>query len=392
MTERLYRDDPDLLEFEARVTSRRTHEGRPAVILDRTAFYPEGGGQPWDLGSLGSVPVVAVIEKDGDVLHVVGGPIDAETVTGRVDAARRRDHREQHHGQHLLSRAFETTAGARTVSFHLGAESVSIDLDREVSQEQILEAERVANEAVWSALPVRTFELSAAEARARGVEPPAEAGDRVRLVEAVGFDLQACGGTHPRSTAEVGLVLVLGRERYKGASRLSFACGHRALDACRERIAVTDRLGALWSAPLPRLVASAERTLADLKAAQKRIAELRSQALEAEALRLAAADGGSPVVVATYEGWTPDDLRVLAQRLAAGRRCVALLASRAERVHLVFAQSDGLPNDVPALLREAAARIGGKGGGKGNLAQGSGDRFEVLEAALAEAAARVRLA
>lgn len=390
MTERLYRADSYLLEFEARVTSRTSHEGRPAVVLDRTAFYAESGGQPWDLGSLAGVPVVAVIEKDGDVLHVLGGPIDAETVTGRVDAERRRDHREQHHGQHLLSRAFVEIAQARTVSFHLGAEDATIDLDREVSEEQVREAERVANDVIWSALPVRTLELDAAEARARGVEPPAEARGRIRLVEAVGFDVQACGGTHPRSTAEVGLALVLGRERYKGASRLRFVCGHRALRACRERIAVTDRLGALWSAPLPGLVESAERALADLKAAQKRIVELRKQALEVEAVRLA--HGSPPVIVATYDGWTPDDLRLLAQRLVASHPCVVLLASLAERVHVVFAQSAGLPNDVPALLREAVARLGGKGGGKGDLAQGSGERCEEVEAALADAAARVRRA
>ncbi len=391
MTARLYREDPYLLEFEARVMARTTHEGQPAVLLDRTAFYAESGGQPWDTGTLGGVPVVAVVEKDDDVLHVLAGPLEAEQVEGRVDGERRRDHREQHHGQHLLSRALVEVAAARTVSFHLGAEVATIDLDREVSDEQIKDAERLTNDVIWSALPVRILEVSPAEARARGVDPPAEAKGLIRLVEAVGFDLQPCGGTHPRSTADVGLVLVVGRERYKAASRLRFVCGHRALTAWRDRLAVTDRLGALLSAPLPRLVEAAERTVADLAAAQKRIVELRKQAIEAEAARRLVATEGSPgVVVATYDGWAADDLRLLAQALVAARSCVALLASRAERAHLVFAQSDGLTNDIPALLREAAAQLGGKGGGKGNLAQGSGERQEGLEAVLAAAAARVR--
>lgn len=391
MTVLLFRDDPYLLEFQARVIARTTHEGRPAVTLDRTAFYPESGGQPWDEGTLGGVPVVAVVEKDGAILHVLEGPLDAEAVTGSVDGVRRRDHREQHHGQHLLSRAFVEVAGARTMSFHLGAEASTIDLDREVTEQQAREAEGLTNEIVWAARPVRCVEVSPAEARARGVEPPAEARDRIRLVEAEGFDLQACGGTHPRSTAEVGLVLVIGRERYKGASRLRFVCGHRALLAIRERCAVTDRLSALLSAPLPTLVEAAERAASELGAAQKRVLELRRQAIGAEVERRLASIQGSPtMVVATYDGWPPEDLRLLAQGLVTARPCVALLASRAERAHLVFAQSEGMPNDIPALLCEAVARLGGKGGGKGNLAQGSGENVDALEAVLADVAARIQ--
>ncbi|HET7292131.1 MAG TPA: alanyl-tRNA editing protein [Vicinamibacteria bacterium] len=390
MTERLYRDDPYLLEFEARVVARTDHDGRPAVILDRTAFYPEAGGQPWDTGTLSGVAVVAALEKDGDVLHVLEAPLPADAVAGRVDGERRRDHRQQHHGQHLLSRALVKAAGARTLSFHLGADASTVDLDREVAEAQLRDAERLANEIVWAGHPVRVVEVSPSEARDRGVEPPRDAGDRVRLVEAEGFDIQPCGGTHPRSTSEVGVVLVLGRERYKSGSRVRFVCGHRALRAARERVVATDRLGALLSSPLPGLVEAAERQAAELAATQKRVVELRRQAIELEATRLLAGTPERPVVVAAFDGRPPEELRLLAQALVAARPCVALLASRAERVHLVFAQSDGLPHDVPSLLREAVARLGGKGGGRGNLAQGSGDTADGLDAALAFAAARVR--
>ncbi len=391
MTLRLYHEDPYLLEFEARVVARAEHQGRPAVVLDRTAFYAESGGQPWDTGSLNDVPVLAVIEDQGRVLHVLGAALAAESVAGRVDAERRRDHREQHHGQHLLSRAVLDVAGARTLSFHLGGEVSTLDLDRDLSQAQLEAAERRANEAVWAALPVRVLETSAAECRARGIQPPPEAGERVRLVEAGGFDIQPCGGTHPRSTAEVGMVLVLGRERFKGGARLRFVCGHRALLAFRERLSALDRLGALFSAPLAKLPEAAERALAELAAASKRLRDLQRQSMGIEAERLLSGVAESPAVVAAVlDGWADDDLRSLALAVVARRPSVALLASRAERALLVFAQSEGLPHDIPALLREAVAALGGKGGGKGNLAQGAGDRLEGLDAALARAAAVVR--
>jgi alanyl-tRNA synthetase len=205
LTDLLFRDDPYLLEFEAMVVARRERQGRPAVVLDRTAFYAESGGQPWDTGTLDGVAVEAVVDEGGEVLHVLGRPLQGERVTGRVDGARRRDHRQQHHGQHLLSRAFVDTAGARTVSFHLGPESSSIDLDREVDETAVRTAEGRTNEVIWEARPVTVRTVSRREAEALGIQPPDEAGDAVRLVDAGGFDRQTGSraggrtrGTRPR--------------------------------------------------------------------------------------------------------------------------------------------------------------------------------------------------
>ncbi len=389
-TERLYHHDPYLLDFEATVTGRWQHEGRLAVTLDRTAFYPESGGQPFDTGTLSGVPVLAVIEEGLGVLHVLGAALEESRVQGRVDGERRRDHRQQHHGQHLLSRALVDLFSARTVSFHLGAEASSIDLDREVSEEQVRAAEDRTNEVVWEARPVEVKVVSRAEARALGVEPPPEAGEAIRLVEARGFDLQPCGGTHPRSTAEVGVVLVLDRERYKGGSRVRFVCGHRALAAVRERTAVLDRLGALLCAPLSGLPEAAQRTLAALTEATRQGRLLRERALEGEARHLLATAAPPAAVVSVYDGWPPEDLRALAMQLVALSPCVALLGSRGDKAHLVFAQSPGLPHDIPALLKAAVETVGGRGGGRGDLAQGGGERPALLDEALARAAAAVR--
>ncbi len=391
MTRRLYRDDPYLVDFDARVVNRRDHEGRPAVVLDQTAFYAESGGQPWDTGTLGGVPVIAVLEAGDDVLHVLAGPLSADAVHGQVDGARRRDHRQQHHGQHLLSRAFVEVATAKTVSFHLGSDVSSIDLDREVGEAERISAETRANEVVWAGRPVRVRTVSRAEAMALGLAPPGEAGDAVRLVEAEGFDLQPCGGTHPHTTSEVGVVAIVGDERYKGGSRVRFLCGHRVLSALRAGGAVLERLGALFSSPSEQLLEAAQRTKDQLAAAERRGRDLLERALEGEARRLLASVSSDPlVIIAAYDGWPADDLRSLAQSLVRMAPCVALLGSRADKAALVFAQSDGLPHDVPALLREALAIVGGRGGGKGNLAQGAGDNVRALDEALAAAATRAR--
>ena len=399
VTERLYRSDSRLLEFDAAVVARRAHQGRPAVVLDRTAFYAESGGQPWDTGTLGEAQVVAVVEDGDDVVHVLDRPLAEDRVHGRVNAARRRDHLQQHHGQHLLSRAFVEVAQAQTVAFHLGGEDTTIDLDRAVSEELAAKAEARANDVVWQARPVRVSVLSADEARATGLEPPEGVTAGIRVVEAEGFDRQPCGGTHPASTAEVGVILVTGLERYKRGTRVHFVCGDRAVGAFRARQHVVGQLVATLSVPLQELPEALLRLKDEVAAAQKRAGALLERALEGEARRLLAdarGDGPAPsqdapaIVVATFDGWPAEDLRLLAQQLVSLAPCMALLASRSDKAQLVFAQSEGLPHDVPALLKAAVAELGGRGGGRGNLAQGGGDQVERLDAALA--AARAALA
>ena len=217
MTERLFREDPYLLTFDARVVDVQAADGQFIVFLDRTAFFAECGGQPCDTGVLAGIPVRDV-QEDGELIrHTLDAPLKiGSVVKGVVDSDRRRDHRQQHHGQHLLSRALLDQSNARTVSFHLGGDACTIDLDRTLNSSAIEEAEQLVNETIWRALPVSSREVSRSEAGALGIRIPERAGDRIRIVDAEGFDVQACSGTHPRSTAEVGVVLILGQSLEEG--------------------------------------------------------------------------------------------------------------------------------------------------------------------------------
>ena len=395
VTERLYLHDAALLEFEGEVLRATVHAGRPAVVLDRSAFYPEGGGQPADRGTLGGVPVVDVVDLDGDVLHVLGGEPPSGRVQGRVDAARRRDHVQQHHGQHLLSAAFEARAGARTVSFHLGEETCTIDLEAPVASlgPAVLRAvEAAANDLVVRDLPVDAREVGPDElARLKLRKPPVK-GTRLVIVGDVATgeiaDASPCGGTHPRRTGEVGAIAVLRAQRWGDGTRVEFVCGGRvlhALAAAGERLQKAAE--ALRCAPAE--VPAAAARLAEEATARRKDAERLSLALAAgEAERLAQGPPGAVRAVVVPPGpGAPAYVKAVASALAAKGRVALLGAVEDGRAHLAFARPKGAGPHLGEALRAAAAVVGGKGGGSPDLAQGSGPDVGKLEAALDQARA-----
>src|SRR4051812_28561560 len=232
MTERLYLSDPYLKTFRARVLEMRELDGKPAAVLDKSAFYPEGGGQPGDRGTLGGVKVLDTQERGGEVLHVVEKPISPGEVAAEIDWARRFDHMQQHHGQHLLSAAFDKVQ-APTVSFHLGERTCTIDLDAPLARLDLKAVEAAANESVWRNLPVIARDFTGEERARLPLRKEPVKGDRVVLVE--GVDASPCGGTHPVRTGEVGVIAILKAQRWgEGKARIEFACGGRALKVLRE--------------------------------------------------------------------------------------------------------------------------------------------------------------
>lgn len=373
MTDRLYYHAPYLAGFDATVTRVDALDGRTAVCLDRTAFYPTSGGQPFDTGTLGSVRVVEVFEaEDGDLLHVVDGPLAAgDAVHGAIDWTRRFDHMQQHTGQHLLSAAFDRLLGARTESFHLGDATSTIDLAREVTRQEIARVEADANRVVWEDRPVSITFVDAKEAAALPLRKPADREGTLRLIGVEDYDLSACGGTHVARTGGIGIIAVTGWERFKGGSRVAFACGGRAL---REHARLRDVAAAgsrVLSVGADELPAAIERLQAEARDGRRALKDLQAQlaGYEAAALAQAAQDGR---VVAAVAGWDQNGLKSLATAIAARDGYVAALVTTSAPVAVVVARGREASTDCAAVLKQAIERFGGKGGGRADLAQGGG--------------------
>ena len=382
MTERLYYNDPALHHFEATVTSVETVDGRQIVRLDRTAFYPTSGGQPFDVGTLGNARVVDVVdEENGDVIHIVEGTVTSgQKLAGRVDWARRFDHMQQHTGQHVLSAAFDTMLKARTESFHLGADYATIDLARELNAAEIARAEDDANRVVWEDRPVQIRFVDASEAAALPLrKAPAREGT-LRLIDVDGYDLSACGGTHVARTGAIGIIAITGWERFKGGMRVGFVCGGRALRAHRRLRDVVGESAKLLSTMQDELPAGIERLQSDAKEARRQNKDLQSRLAVHEADRLAAtADDG--IVVAVLDGWDQTALKTIASAIATRPGHVAALLGGPAPFAVVVARSTDRTTDCGAVLKQLAVRFGGKGGGRPELAQGGGLQGDVREIA-----------
>lgn len=373
MTERLYFFDSYVTTFTATVVARDVRGGHPAVSLDRSAFYPEGGGQPADRGTLGGIPVLDVESDDaGTVWHTLAAPLDADAVTGIVDWTRRFDLMQQHHGQHLLSAAFEELHQLRTVAFHLSADYATIDLAGDVSEAALRAAEERTNQVVWEdrrvhARFVTPDELATIPLR----KPPTVTGD-IRIVSVEGFDHSACGGTHPRTTGAVGIVFVRRRERRGAETRVEFVCGGRALRELRENGALVSRLAGGFSVGAHEL----EDVIAKLReredAARKRLASTMGSLLSHEARRLierAEGTDGVALVRVVRDDLSLDEARVLVRELTQGG-AVAVVGVAGEKSQLVVARPEGSTLDCGALVRGVLQEFGGRGGGQPALAQG----------------------
>ncbi len=375
-TERLYYQDSYLREFDANVVEQTTHDGKAAVVLDRTAFYPTSGGQPFDIGSLSGAQVLDVVDADdGRILHVVDRPPDGRRVTGTIDWARRFDHMQQHTGQHVLSAAFDRLLKTRTESFHLGAGYSTIDLARELSAAEIAGGEDAANRVVWEDRPVAIRFAAPDEIAALPLRKEPRREGALRLIDVQDFDLSACGGTHVGRTGAIGMIAVAATERFRGGSRITFLCGGRALTgyrSLRDAVAGSVRALSVLPADLPGAI---ERLQADGRELRKQTRDFQSKLAvqEADALADAAAMiRGLTVVAAALPGWDAAGLKAIASRIAERPGHLAILVSEPPPAAVVVARAADLAIDAAALLRQLVERHGGKGGGRPELAQGGG--------------------
>jgi len=405
MTHRLYYQDPYLRRFPARVVEALAWDGRPAVVLDRTAFYPTGGGQPHDTGRLAGVAVVDVLEReaDGAVIHILSEPGTAgDEIEGEVDWDRRFDLMQQHTGQHLLSAAFVERLGANTVGFHLSDEYATIDLDRApLSAEELAGVEDLTNQVIFENRPVDARFVPDEEVARLPLRKPVTHEGPVRIVHVEGFDHSACGGTHVRATGELGLVKIVRFERRGAETRVEFLCGWRALADYEAKNRLLMDLAREFTVGHWEVAELVHRLAGEAQDLRRELRTQRDALLDAEATALwheagALPQGGVRLVRADLPGRAPDDLKHLAQRLVAHPGTVALLAASAEpgqNGYLCFACSDDVSDDVDLhagqLVRGAAEAAGGRGGGRPNLAQGGSPQGERLAEALDYAYAQV---
>jgi len=402
MTTRLYYHDSFLYDFDAEVREV-LDSPRPAIVLDRTAFYPTSGGQVFDTGSITSnanakfrVTEVADTE-DGRVVHYLealsndlklGDLKPGTRVRGQVDPARRRDHMQQHSGQHVLSAAFIRLYNMPTVSFHMADDYCSIDLDTPtLAKEQIESAERLANEIILENRAVDVRFVTRDEAGKLGLRklPPTER-DELRLIDVRDFDLTACGGTHVAHTGQIASILLRKAEKVRQGWRVEFVAGQRAVATARRDFTTLTETAALFSAHIFDVPQQVRKSLDEIRSLRK----LREQSQEELAAAQAAAllaetaeTNGRKIVVRTLSDRDLNFVKLLAQKLTRlSTHAVAILATTSPQASLVFAQSAGQPFDMGALMKETMTKLGGRGGGSKDLAQGGIPNAEEIDGAL----------
>jgi len=404
MTQRLYYHDSFLYDFEGEVREL-TNAPRPALVLDRTAFYPASGGQIFDTGTIETesekLKITEVADAgDGRVVHYLEAPpkeIKPGTkIRGFIDPIRRRDHMQQHTGQHVLSAAFVRLFNAQTVSFHMADDYCSIDLDTpSINKDQIEQAERLANEIILENRPVAIRFVTRDQAADLGLRklPPAER-DELRLIDIHDFDLSACGGTHVNQTGQIGCIMLRQTEKVRQGWRVEFIAGQRAVATARRDFTTLTETASLFSAHIYDVPQQARKSLDEIRFLRKQREQSQDELAEAQAAAFLAETSetnGRKLLIRTFYDRDMNDLKRLAQKLTRlASNAVTLLATTSPQPALVFAQSAGQANDMGALMKETMSRLGGRGGGSKDMAQGGVPNADAVASALKSASAALQ--
>ncbi|HET9406758.1 MAG TPA: DHHA1 domain-containing protein [Candidatus Sulfotelmatobacter sp.] len=402
MTTRLYYQDAFLYDFDAEV-KQTIASPRPALILDRTAFYPTSGGQVFDTGwiipaeqSESKLRVTEVADvDDGQVIHYLEAlPKDlppGARIHGQIDAARRRDHMQQHSGQHVLSAAFIRLYNLHTVSFHMADDYCSIDLDTPtLTKDQVESAERRANEIILEnrRVEVRFVNREAAEKLGLRKLPPAER-DELRLIDIQDFDLTACGGTHVRQTGQIGCILLRKTEKIRQGWRVEFVAGQRAVATARRDFSALTEAAGLFSAHIYDVPQQVRKSLDEIRSLRRQREQSQEELAAAQATALLAETqeiDGRKLVVRFFPDCDVNFVKLLAQKITRqASKAIALLAAGQPQASALFAQTPGSPYDMGALLKTTLAKFGGRGGGSKDMAQGGLPNSAVIEEVLQEA-------
>ncbi len=363
MTEKLYEQDAFLIKFEAKVLSCEKGKKGFDIVLDRTAFYPEGGGQPYDTGKLGGVNVLEVHNRDGEIVHICNHPLEPGTLAaGIIDWDRRFDLMQQHSGEHIVSGLAHALWGCENVGFHLGAEVVTIDFDRPLTEEQFAQLEQTANWHLWQVnLPTRITYPSQEELSHIHYRSKKELTGQVRIVEFPGADCCACCGTHVKTPAQVGLVKLLSMQKFREGVRIELVCGGRAFRYLSGVLEQNAKVSHLLSAKIFETGTAAERLLAENEALKSRLMALEDGHFQALAQQYV----GKGDVLLFEDGLSPNSLRRLCDAVlrTCGGRCACFSEGR-----YAIGQPGG---DLRAFTQKLNQALNGRGGGKPDFIQGS---------------------
>ncbi|MBA3459652.1 MAG: alanyl-tRNA editing protein [Deltaproteobacteria bacterium] len=368
-TRRLYHDDAMLRRFDATVIAHITQAGKPAVILDATAFYPEAGGQLGDRGTLDGIEVLDTQEADGGtIIHVLAAdaPAIGTTITGELDWARRRQHMAQHTGQHLLSGALLERAAAPTASARLGETTLTIDVQRDrIPEAELAAAEALANDLIDDDLAVRAWFPDAGELAAIKLRRDPKVDADIRVVAIGDFDFSPCGGTHCVRTSQLGAVRITGAERYKGMTRVTFTAARRGRSGLFSHDQVLRALGTQFSCAPTDVPAAIDKLRRDTEAQRTEMTALRGQLANAI---IATLPGDGPVIASIPAD--PELLRSIGAKLVSAGRDALLCAPDDTGAAVVLFRAAGSTVDCGALWKQLAAKLGGRGGGRADRAEG----------------------
>ncbi|EKN64349.1 DHHA1 domain-containing protein [Schinkia azotoformans] len=381
-TEKLYYQNQYIRSFTASLQkSDKDEQGRFYVVLDQTAFYPTGGGQPHDTGMINGVNVVDVEEVDGEIRHYIEKPIEAQKeFLCEINWERRFDHMQQHSGQHILSAAFDHLFSYKTVSFHLGKEICTIDIETtNLSEDEALQAEKLANSIIQENRPIEAKWVRENELENYSLRKELSVLDNIRLVIIPDFDYNGCGGTHPKATGEVSAVKILHWEKQKKNIRVYFVCGNRVIQQLHEKHKVIQSLMTILSAPQEKLEETANRVLQNTKELEKIIDDLKMKFLDHEANQLingAQEFNNQKLVKIIFTNRSMAELQQLGKTIAANTdNIIALLLNEQNnKIQLVCSRSKDVNINMNNVIKQVLPLINGKGGGSDSVAQGGGER------------------
>lgn len=378
MENKLYYQNAYIKSFNSKVIKQDIDQsGTAFVVLEQTAFYPTGGGQPYDTGAIDGVKVTNVEEVDGEVRHYLAQPLNEVTgeVHGELDWTRRFDHMQQHAGQHILSAAFESLFGYKTVSFHLGKEILTIDLETEqLTEQEALEAESLANQIILENRPIETKWVMEDELSQYKLRKELSVSDNIRLVIIPNFDYNGCGGTHPSDTSQVRAIKILDWERQKKKIRLQFICGDRVLEQLHQKQKTLLELTKLLNAPEQEMGTTVRRLIETGKEQEKNLVVASEALLFFEAKDVLNEAEDEAVIGKLYKNRPIQELQKLARLMMNEKDEMTFLAvaENEDRLQVVCAKGSAASGNMKEIIAEILPQINGKGGGNESFAQGGG--------------------